>query len=210
VERKTRVVVADDHPLVAAGLRQILESDGSFEVVGVAHSGPEVLPLVRRTDAGLVLLDLRMPGADGLVNLERITNSLPGVKVIIVSATSDPETVQACFKRGAFGFIVKSIDLSDVCSAIRASIYGTAFCAQGLPAMNEDTAASEAGLTEREIDILRAIAEGKTNKQIGEELWVTEQTVKFHLTNVFRKLEVKNRTEASAWAFSHGMLRAES
>jgi DNA-binding NarL/FixJ family response regulator len=202
-----RILIADDHPLMLLGLRKTLEAEGEFEVVGECRSGPQVLPLVRSTSPDVVVLDMRMPGVDGLGVLDRIVARHPRVKVVMLSATHDPDHVQAAFKRGACGYVVKTIGLSDLPAAIRQAVEGTAYLAQGLPALcQEESVAREKGLTERELTILRQAARGLSNAQIGKELWVTEQTVKFHLTNVFRKLQVKNRTEAARWAFAHGLL----
>jgi DNA-binding NarL/FixJ family response regulator len=200
-----KLLVADDHPLVVAGVREVLQRDPSFEVVGSASSGSEVMPLVERLRPDVVLLDLRMPGIDGLGCLERIHTRHPHIKVVVLSMTTDPEQIQAAFKRGACGFVIKSIDPSDLASAIRQAVDGTAFHALGLPALNEDSVARAAGLTAREWMIMKAVSRGLSNQAIGKELWVTEQTVKFHLTNVYRKLGVANRTEAARWAFARGL-----
>jgi two-component system, NarL family, nitrate/nitrite response regulator NarL len=192
-----------------AGLRQALEADDTMDVVGEAQSGPEVLPLVGRSEPDVVLLDLRMPGIDGIGCLDRICQQYPQVKVIMISATADPDQIQSAFRHGACGFIVKGIDVNDLPSAIRQALDGTAYHALGLPALNDESCTRDAGLTERETTILKAVARGQSNQAIGKELWVTEQTVKFHLTNVYRKLHVANRTEAARWAFAHGLTDGE-
>ena len=201
-----KILIADDHPLMLAGVRHSLEADEGFEVVAEARSGTEVLPLIGRTSPDAVLLDLRMPGIDGLGCLDRIVARHPNTKVIVLSVTSDPERIQAAFRHGACGYIVKGIDVIDLPSAIRQAVDGTAYHALGLPALNEESAVKAAGLTERELTIIKAVARGLSNQAIGRELWVTEQTVKFHLTNIYRKLRVANRTEAARWAFAHGLL----
>jgi DNA-binding NarL/FixJ family response regulator len=126
------------------------------------------------------------------------------VKVIVLSVFSDPERIQAAFKHGASGYIVKSVNPLDLPSAIRQAVDGTVFHAIGLPEVDEQSLGKAAGLTERELSILKAVAQGLSNAAIGKELWVTEQTVKFHLTNIYRKLGVANRTEATRWALAHG------
>jgi DNA-binding NarL/FixJ family response regulator len=199
-----RIVLADDHGLMLAGARFTLEADG-FDVVGEAHSGPQVLPLVARTNPEVVLLDLRMPGIDGLECLSRIRDRHPDVKVVMCSMSNDADQIQGAFRRGACGYILKTIDPIDLGSAIRQAVYGTAFHALGLPAMNEESAANAAGLTDREVEILKAISSGRSNKAVAAELWVTVQTVKFHLTSIFRKLGVSNRTEAADWAHEKGL-----
>jgi DNA-binding NarL/FixJ family response regulator len=200
------VLIADDHPLFLAGVRDLLSREEGFEVIGEARYGPEILPLVSRLHPDLLLLDLRMPGLDGLACLERVRARHPKLKVVVLSMCSEPEQIQAAFKRGACGYVLKSIDANDLTSAIRQAVDGTAYHAFGLPALDEDTSARLAGLTEREIEIVKAVARGLSSQAIGKELWVTEQTVKFHLTNIYRKLNVANRTEAARWAFSQGFV----
>lgn len=201
-----KLLIADDHPLVVAGIREVLAKEPSFDIVGSASSGSEVMPLIGRLNPDVVLLDLRMPGVDGLGCLERINDRYPKIKVVVLSMTTDPEQIQAAFKRGACGFVIKSIDPADLASAIRQAVNGTAFHALGLPALNENAVARSAGLTDRELMIMKAVSRGLSNQAIGKELWVTEQTVKFHLTNLYRKLGVTNRTEAARWAFAKGLV----
>ncbi len=200
-----KVLIADDHPLMLAGLRSVFETAEGFEIVAEAHSGPEVLPLIGRTAPDVVLLDLLMPGIDGLGCLDRIKSRYPEAKVVALSESSDPELIQSSFQHGACGYVVKGIELIDLPSAIRQAVDGTAYHAHGLPAINETSAAKTSGLSERELCILKAVATGLSNDAIAKELWVTVQTVKFHLTNVYSKLGVANRTQAAGWAFSHGL-----
>jgi DNA-binding NarL/FixJ family response regulator len=127
------------------------------------------------------------------------------VKVIVLSESSDPDLIQAAFKRGARGYVVKTIDTVDLGSAIRQAVERTAFHASGLPALNEESAAKAAGLTDRELAMVKGVVRGLSNQAIGKELWVTEQTVKFHLTNIFRKLGVRNRVEVARWAYARGL-----
>jgi DNA-binding NarL/FixJ family response regulator len=204
------VLIADDHPLFLAGVRALLGREEGFNVIGEARYGPEVLPLVSRLHPDLLLLDLRMPGLDGLACLERVRARHPKLKIVVLSMCTEPEQIQAAFKRGACGYVLKSIDANDLTSAIRQAVDGTAYHAFGLPALDEDTSARLAGLTEREIEIVKAVARGLSSQAIGKELWVTEQTVKFHLTNIYRKLNVSNRTEAARWAFSQGFVAEPS
>lgn len=203
-----RILLADDHALVLAGIRQALEADGGFDVVGVTGNGAEVLPLVGQHAPDVVLLDLQLPKLDGLGCLSRIRARYPEVKIVMLSMFGDPDQVQLAFTRGACGFITKTIDAADLGSAIRQAVDGTAFHAVGLPAADEPRAAKSVGLTERELTIVRAVARGLSNDAVAKELWVTEQTVKFHLTNVYRKIGVRNRTEAARWAFAQGFVDA--
>jgi DNA-binding NarL/FixJ family response regulator len=201
-----KVLIADDHRLMVEGIRRALEPAGDIEIVGEAATGSQVLPLVRRLSPDVVLLDMRMPLMDGLQCLDAIRKNCPKVKVIVLSVFSDPEHIQAAFRQGACGYIVKSVNPIDLPSAIRQAVDGTVFHAIGLPDSTAESVGKANGLTERELAILKAVARGLSNSAIGKELWVTEQTVKFHLTNIYRKLDLANRTEAAKYAYDHGLI----
>jgi DNA-binding NarL/FixJ family response regulator len=202
-----RVLIADDHPLILAGIKRALEEDDQFEVVAEARIGSQVLPLVSQTQPDLALLDLRMPEMDGLTCLDRIRREHPKVKVVILSVSTDPEIVQTVLNHGAAAYVVKSVNPIDLSSALRQALEGTVFSAVGLPEKTaQEDAVKAAGLTDRETTILKALARGLSNEAIGKELWVAQQTVKFHLTNIYRKLDVKNRTEAARYAYEHGLI----
>lgn len=201
-----KVLIADDHGLMVEGTRKALEEAGGFDVAGIASDGAQVLPLVRRLQPDLVLLDLRMPRMDGLTCLSKIRKEFPKTKVAMLSVSQDPAMIQAALKRGACAFIVKTVEPADLAGALRHAMQGTVFTTVGLAEEPGQTAAKEAGLTERELVILRAVARGLSNEAIAKELWVAEQTVKFHLTNIYRKLEVSNRTEATRYAYEQGLV----
>jgi DNA-binding NarL/FixJ family response regulator len=202
-----RVLIADDHPLILAGIKRALEEDDQFEVVAEARVGSQVLPLVSQTNPDLALLDLRMPEMDGLTCLDRIRKEHPKVKVVILSVSTDPEVVQTVLNHGAAAYVVKSVNPIDLSSALRQALEGTVYSAVGLPEKTaQQDAVKAAGLTDRETTILKALARGLSNEAIGKELWVAQQTVKFHLTNIYRKLDVKNRTEAARYAYEHGLI----
>jgi DNA-binding NarL/FixJ family response regulator len=201
-----RVLIADDHRLMVEGTKQALERAGGFEVVGEAVNGVQVLPLVRRLKPELVLLDLRMPQMDGLTCLAKVRKEFPDIKVAILSVSQEPELIQTALKRGASAYIVKSIDPDDLAAALRQAIDGNVFTTAGVTEDPGERAARDAGLTDRELVIVRAVARGLSNEAIAKELWVAEQTVKFHLTNIYRKLGVSNRTEAARYAFEQGLV----
>ena len=199
-----RILLADDHRLILEGLRLAFEEVDGIEVVGTASEGRQVLPLIARTNPDLVLLDMRLPDMDGLACLDRIRKLHPSVKVVMLSACEESSRVRTALKRGASAYIVKTVNPMDIPTAVRqvfepAIYFGTAV-------LGEVDPAAAAGLTEREVAMLRAIARGLSNAAISKEFWVTEQTVKFHLTNIYRKLNVKNRTEASRYAYQHGLV----
>ena len=203
-----RVLIADDHRLVLDGIRKALEADGGFEIVGETQNGTQVLPLVARTHPELVLLDLRMPNMDGLACLDEIRRRHPTVKVVMLSASTNPELIDTALRKGASAYILKSVDPDDLPSTIRQALIGNVFSTAGLPESGEPVGAKAAGLTEREVTILRLLARGRSNEEIAKELWVAQQTVKFHLTNIYRKLGVKNRTEATRYAYQQGLVES--
>jgi DNA-binding NarL/FixJ family response regulator len=201
-----KVLLADDHRLTLQGISRTLEDDDEIEVVGEAWNGSQVLPMIERTDPDVVLLDMRMPGLDGLACLDRIRKRYPKLNVVAISMSNDPEHIEAALRRGACGYIVKSINPSDLASAIRQAVEGNFYYAADLPSSEDATASKATGLTEKELQILKAVARGLSNDAIGRELWLSEQTVKFHLHKIYRKLGLANRTEAARYAYERGLL----
>jgi DNA-binding NarL/FixJ family response regulator len=198
--------VVDDHQLMLDAIRLTLEQSDDIELVGEALTGSEALPLIGRTQPDLVLLDIRMPQMDGLTCLAKIRERHPKIKVVILSGIDEPEQIQTALKHGASAFVVKHVDPRDLASALRQAMAGTVFQMLGSGESSEDNAARAAGVTESEMRVLTALARGLSNKQIAAELFITEQTVKFHLTNIYRKLHVANRTEATRYAYQHGIV----
>lgn len=206
--RRLRVLIADDHRLVLEAIRLALDGADDIEVVGAAESGSQVLPLVGQTGPDLVLLDVLMPGMDGLTALDLLRRRHPQVKVVMLSGVNEPDTIETALRHGASAFIAKQIEPRDLPSALRQIAQGTVYQMTGLPESRDQAAAKEAGLTERELSILKALGQGLSNKQIAKQIWVAEQTVKFHLTNIYRKLHVTNRTEAARYAYQHGLVES--
>ena len=203
-----RVLLVDDHRLILDGVRAALEASGGFEVVGEAMTGAQVMPLVNRTNPDVVMLDLRLPGIDGLVCLDQIKQRNPEIKVIVLSASTDQRLIESVLAHGASAYIVKSVNPIDLPSVIRQALEETVYTAIGITEETSASAAKAAGLTTRELAILSALAQGKSNAAIAKELWVAPQTVKFHLTNVYRKLNVANRTEAARYAYQQGLVES--
>jgi DNA-binding NarL/FixJ family response regulator len=201
-----RVVAIDDHQLILDALRLTLESAEGIDFVGQASSGAEALPLIERSQPDIVLLDIRMPQMDGLACLTKIRERFPKVKVVMLSGIDEPEQIRTALEQGAAAFVVKHVDPGDLASALRQIANETVFQVLGSTESSEDSAAKTAGITESELRVLRALAQGKSNKQIAADLFITEQTVKFHLTNIYRKLDVSNRTEATRFAYQHGLV----
>jgi two-component system nitrate/nitrite response regulator NarL len=202
-----KVLIADDHPLILQGLRRTLEACDDIDVVGEAHTGAEVLPLADRRRPDVVLLDMRMPEMDGIECARELKRTLPEIRSILLSASEERASVEAAEAAGASAYLVKSVTAIDLPAVVRQVAAGyTMF--QAPSAGDRDGPAEDAGpeLTERETAILSAAAGGLTTKAIGKELWVSEHTVKFHLTNIYRKLGVSNRSGAIRYAFEHGLV----
>jgi two-component system response regulator DevR len=199
-----RVLIADDNQLMLEGFRRALERVEDIEIVGATHVGPQVLPLIERRRPEVVALELGMRTAEGESCLDAIRARYPEVKVVVLAATSDQVVIRSALTRGARAFIVKSINPLDIPSALRNAYDETVYHAIGAQPGPDDQLRA-AGLTEREITMLKALARGLSNKAIGHELWITEQTVKFHLGNLYRKLGVPNRLAAASFAHTHGV-----
>jgi two-component system nitrate/nitrite response regulator NarL len=203
--RQIQVFLADDHGLMLQAIRLALEPHPEIEIVGEARSGSEVMPRVAESRPDIVLLDIRMPGLDGLQVLDRLQKLYPETKVVMLSGVDEPGLAEEALRRGAKAFLGKGIDPAEVAPVLHQVFDGTlvteSFGASGIAV----GAADEFGLTGRETEILEQVASGQSNKQIAGKFWLSEQTIKYHLTNVYRKLGVSSRTEAARFAYEHGL-----
>ena len=201
-----KVLIADDHPLVLQGIRRTLEESEGIEVVGEARSGDELLALVDRRSPDLVLLDLRMPGRDGLDCIAEIKRTWPEIKTVAISACEDRASIDAALVAGASAYVVKTVTPMDIPAVVRQASTGAVYHTPSrAPAPVAEPASSGPCLTPRETAILSAIADGLTTKAISQHLWLSEHTVKFHLTNIYRKLGVSNRSAAVRYAFENDL-----
>jgi DNA-binding NarL/FixJ family response regulator len=199
-----RIAIADDHRLTLDGVRRTLELEQDIEVVGEVYSGEDVLPLIRDTKPDVMLLDLRLPKVDGLACLDLIRKNHPNVKVVIFSASTTAEEIEAALRAGASAYILKTVNPLDLAAVIRQSAEETVYRAPPRPDIVKHEDRSD--LTDRERVILAAVMRGLPNKAISKELWVAEQTVMFHLSNIYRKLGVANRTAAVRFAQEHSLI----
>jgi DNA-binding NarL/FixJ family response regulator len=207
-----RVLIADDHPLILAGIRRALEDADDIEVAGQAGSAGELLALIERRCPDVVLMDLRMPGVTGPELIARIVERWPEVKVVVLSASDDRASVDSALLAGASAFVVKTANTLDVASVLRQVRGGGSVFHAPAPRRSAAGGGLEGpvelagpALTARERTILEAVAAGLTTAAISKELWVSEHTVKFHLTNIYRKLGVPNRAGAIRFALEHGL-----
>jgi NarL family two-component system response regulator LiaR len=208
------VLVADDHPVVRQGLRTFLDTQDDLEVVGEASDGAEAVELVQRLLPDVVLMDLVMPGLDGVAATRRIREVSPSTKVIVLTSFDDDEKVFPSVKAGAAGYLLKDVRPQELAEAVRRVRAGEALLAPSVAAkLMQEVAGGErlpsAGLTDRELEVLRLIARGLSNKLIARDLGVSEKTVKTHVSNVLAKLHLADRTQAALYAVREGLAELE-
>ena len=208
------LMLIDDHAIVRQGLRAVLEREADLRVVAEASSSAEVLAVLAKAEPHVVLLDLKLsPNQDteGLDLCARLTKEHPEVAVLVLTTLLDDHLVVDAITSGAKGYVVKDVDTSELVRAIRAVRHGgSAFDARSAAAMVRSlNAAGEAEarkLTDRELEVLRMLAQGMSNRVIGSKLFISETTVKFHVGNIMRKLEVSRRAEAVYQASKLGLI----
>ena len=203
--RVIRVLTVDDHPVLRDGLTAIIEMQADMKVVGEAASGTEALPAYRRCRPDVTLMDLQMPDGGGVETIEAIRAEFPNARIIVLTTyASDAKAVRA-LKAGAVGYLLKSSVRKELLDTIRAIDAGK----RRIPAeiANEIAVRSgEEALSERELAVLRLVAEGQANKQIAWRLQISEDTVKAHMKNIFAKLDVADRTHAVTLAVKRGII----
>ena len=202
-----KVVLADDHGLMRDAVRMVLDGDAEMELVGEVGNGRDLLPLVARVRPDFILLDVQLPGIDGLACLESLATLHPDVPVAMLSAVEDRQVIDASFRRGAAAYIRKSVNPFDLPAAIRQIVEGTVIHGS-LDATASEAPARAAGLSEKEASVLAELSQGHSNREIARRLWVSEQTVKFHLSNIYKKLGITSRTEALRYAYQHDLTSA--
>jgi DNA-binding NarL/FixJ family response regulator len=204
-------VLLDEHPLWLDAVETVLHRLG-VQVVGKTTSPKEALAIVEEAQPDLLVAEL--PDSDGSIGgaslLVRARQLVPQLRTVVLSAHAHSERIDSALQAGAAAYVVKTAHAEDLASAVRQSFDPSVFLAKTQAAPEPEPVRpvqdDSAGLTRREREILRLVAEGHSNAQLAKMLWVTEQTVKFHLSNIYRKLDVANRTEASRWAQLHGLL----
>jgi DNA-binding NarL/FixJ family response regulator len=203
-----KVLLAEDHSLMREAVRLVLDEADGVEVVGEAENGEQALQLAAQAQPDVVLLDIRMPGMDGLRCLELLRERHPDMTVAILSSLDEPEQINAALRRGAAGYILKTISPDDLPAALRQMVERSVYYSVSNLEQAYGRSARAAGLSEKEISILQHLAEGRSNRQIAQELFISEQTVKFHLRNIYRKLGINSRTEAMRFAYEHDLVES--
>lgn len=203
-----RVVLAEDHAVVRAGIERLLDSTDDIVVVGLAADGHEALAQVARTTPDVVVMDLSMPNLDGIAATRELTRSHPEVRVLVLTSHSDRERILDAFDAGATGYVLKDADPDDLAKAVRAAARGEAPVdprAASVLISRRDQSRPGVELTDREHEVLMLVTAGLANKLIARRLGISEKTVKTHLTRVFQRIGVTDRTQAALWAQRMGL-----
>ena len=204
-----RILIVDDHPVVLAGLTSMLGTQAGIEVAGSASSGEEALQMLQTKSADLLLLDLRMPGMSGIETLHAMKRAKISVRVIILTSFETDEDIYRAVQAGAQGYLLKGAPQSDMIDAIRAVHSGKRYFPRQIAARLAERM-MRTNLTSRELEVLKMLATGLTNKQIGSALDISDNTVRNHVNSIIEKLEVCDRTEAATTAIHRGIIEVNS
>lgn len=206
-----RILIADDHPVVRTGLQGMLAGQPDFEVVGEAADGAAAVALSERLCPDVVLMDLRMPDTDGVTAIRHIKARHPEVHILVLTTYDTDADILRAIEAGATGYLLKDTGREELARAIRAAARGEAVLAPPVAAklMQQMRTPGEERLSARELEILRLVAQGKSNKEIGRDLHISQATVKTHLLHIYEKLGVSDRTSAVTEALRRGLLRLE-
>jgi DNA-binding NarL/FixJ family response regulator len=204
-----RILLSDDHPVVRAGIRAMLESEPDLEVAGEATTAEDAVRLAAASDVDLVLMDLQYPGVMQGAEATRRIRSQPGSPRVLVLTNYDTDAdILGAIEAGASGYLLKDAPPAELIAAVHAAAVGDAALAPGVSSRLDASLASSERLTVREAEVLSLVAEGRTNREIGRALFLSEATVKSHLVHIFTKLGVGSRTAAVARARALGAIRA--
>lgn len=212
-----RVLIADDHHVVRRGLLFFLKTQKDIEVIGEAKNGVEAVELVKNLQPDVVLMDLVMPEMDGIQATQEIKKQWPNVEVLMLTSFSDKDHVLPAIEAGAAGYQLKDIEPDDLVNSIRKIMRGESIIHPVATSQLEETIREEENLphvknplTPRERDVLAELTKGKSNREIASSLFVTEKTVKTHISNIFTKLQVQDRTQAALYAVKHALAEGSS
>jgi two-component system, NarL family, response regulator LiaR len=215
---KIRVMIVDDHQVVRQGLRSFLELQEDVVVVGEAADGVAAMALVRELNPDVVLMDLVMPRQDGIATTRQIKSEAPGVRVIALTSFTDDDKVFPAIQAGASSYLLKDVSPDDLADAIRAAYRGEARLHPDVMRRLMDQVTAQAGppyephgeaLTERELDVVRLVAQGCSNHDIAAALVISEKTVKTHISNILSKVHLVDRTQLAIYAIKKGLVRSD-
>jgi len=207
-DRPIRVLVADDHPVVRTGLVAVLAQEADLELVAEAENGERAVALYREHQPDVCLMDLRMPGTDGVEAIRAITAEFPGARILALTTYEGDADIRRALDAGARGYLLKDMLLSDVITAIRMVQRGERVIPAAV-AIRLAEFPERSDLTEREVEVLQLVARGLSNKEAAQVIGRMEETIKIHLKNIFAKLGVADRTEAVTVALARGLIHLE-
>ncbi len=212
---KIRVLIADDHTMVRQGLKQILELENDMAVIAQAPNGEEAIKLAKECSPDVILMDINMPGMNGLQAIKEMKDDNIPSKIIVLTIHEDREYLFKTLQMGAEGYVLKDAEPGVLVEAIRSVNRGQSYIQANMTrelvkefnkiTLHDKSKSEESNLTAREVEVLELIAEGMINKEIAKRLYISEKTVKNHVSNIFRKLNVSDRTQAAIYAFKHNM-----
>ena len=212
---KISLIVVDDHPMFLAGLQQLFKKQPDFAVVGVAENPAQLRTVLQETKAALILMDIEMPQGDGISATVFVRKHAPSTKVVILTGYDNPDLIFRALKAGAVGYLLKNARPKDILDTLRKVAAGEIFlnadlASKFLREFQRDQEVEEVRrlvqtLTPREEEVLRLVATGAANREIGQRLFISELTVKMHLASIFRKLQVNDRTKAAILALKAGL-----
>lgn len=210
-----RIIIADDIQILRQGLKAVLSQDPELEIVGLASNGKEAWELCRDLHPDLVLMDMRMPEFDGSYGISHIKEDFPAIRVLVLTTFDDPETVDAALHSGADGYILKEMEDEKVIQSVKAvyhgiSVFGGSVFSDMRRKLQTSRSALQASsaidlLTPRDRDIMRCIARGMDNREIAQELFLAEGTVRNHISRILEKLKLKDRTQLAVFTVKNGL-----
>lgn len=211
--RKVKVMIADDHSMIREGLKQLLELEGNFEVIAEANDGEECLQIINSLNPDVLLLDINMPKKDGLEVLQELKKKCPKMKVLVLTVHNEVEYLMKAMDIGINGYLLKDSESAKLKKAIMTVIRGETYIQPDLiPMMNSKMKSMKndhdklESLTKRELDVLKNLSVGMYNKEIATKLDISERTVKNHVSNIFKKIGVSDRTQAAVFAIRNNLV----
>ncbi|MGE5373240.1 MAG: response regulator [Solirubrobacterales bacterium] len=206
-----RILIADDHALIREGLRKILEAELDIEILAEVGDGQGAINMARKHKPDVILMDVNMPGTDGITATKVILRELPDTKIVALTVCEDEQVVEMV-KTGVAAYLLKDVAVQELVTTIRRVMAGEVVIHSRVAShivrqMSGERKAHDLSLTRRERDVLEMVVAGHSNKEMADALFISEKTVKNHLTSIFRKLDVKDRTQAAVYALKHHLIK---